>query len=117
MQIPRLSMVNSVVLRNFKCFKQHSFSLGQLSLFTGLNSAGKSTLLQALILLRQSYLMQTLPKRGLLLNGSLLQLGTSEGILHKGADEDVVGISVTSGSESVDWNFAYDGPNKDLLTV
>ena len=110
-------MVNSVSLHNFKCFKERSVSLAQISLFTGLNSAGKSTVLQALLLLRQSYMQQSLPKRGLLLNGPLLNLGTSEGILNRAADEDRIGVSVTSDGEQVAWVFEYKGPNEDLLNV
>ena len=110
-------MIKSISLQNFKCFKSRSFSVEALSLLTGLNSAGKSTVLQALLLLRQSYMQQSLPKRGLLLNGPLLNLGTSEGILNKSAEEDTIGITVKSEAQEVDWAFAYHGPNEDILPV
>jgi len=110
-------MVTSVTLHNFKCFKERSLRLERLSLFTGLNSAGKSTVLQALLLLLQSHMQQSLPKRGLLLNGPLLNLGTSEGILNRTADEDRIGISFSTATGRAEWLFNYRGPNEDLLTV
>jgi predicted ATPase len=110
-------MIKSLSLHNFKCFKERTFALGQLTLLTGLNSAGKSTVLQALLLLRQSYMQMSLPKRGLLLNGPLLNLGTSEGILNKAADEDRINISLSDNGQQASWNFDYHGPNEDLLSV
>lgn len=110
-------MITEVTLQNFKCFKKRTFQTGPLSLFTGLNSAGKSTVLQALLLLRQSFMQQALPGRGLLLNGPLLNLGTSGGILSRSADEDLVTIGLNTPGGNFDWEFQYRGPNQDILTV
>ena len=46
-------MIESVEFRNFKCFKSQSMRLGPLTLLTGLNGMGKSTVIQSLLLLRQ----------------------------------------------------------------
>ncbi len=110
-------MLNSLFLHNFKCFKERTFVFRPLSLFTGLNSAGKSTVLQALLLLRQSYMQHSLPKRGLLLNGPLLNLGTSEAILSRAADDDRIGISLNAESLRTEWVFNYSGPDQDILAV
>ena len=64
-------MLESLVLKNFKIFENQSFDLKPLTLLSGLNSSGKSTLLQSLLLLRQSYKQDLLPKEGLALNGDL----------------------------------------------
>ena len=45
-------MLESLVLKNFKIFENQSFDLKPLTLLSGLNSSGKSTLLQSLLLLR-----------------------------------------------------------------
>ena len=48
-------MITKVSLTNFKCFEEKTdFDLSKINLFTGLNGRGKSTVLQALLLLAQS---------------------------------------------------------------
>jgi predicted ATPase len=87
-------MIQSIQLTNFKCFKHQEVVLRPLTLLAGLNSSGKSTIIQAFLLLRQSYLEGLLPKRGLTLNGKLAQLGTAKDILFEEADEDEIGFEL-----------------------
>ncbi|WP_300814886.1 AAA family ATPase [uncultured Bacteroides sp.] len=47
-------MLKHLYLKNFKCFDELSLPLGGLTLITGVNGAGKSSIVQALLLLRQS---------------------------------------------------------------
>ena len=72
-----LTMVDSLHIENFKCFENQRFELGNLTLLTGLNGTGKSSVVQSLLLLRQSYQHRFLQDGGLLLNGDLIQLGNS----------------------------------------
>ena len=81
-------MIQSMRLTNFKCFEQQGINLRRLTLFAGLNSSGKSTIIQALLLLRQSHLENQLPKIGLALNGELAQLGTAKDVLFEEADAE-----------------------------
>ena len=48
-------MLSKINLTNIKCFEQLELSLGNLTLLSGMNSMGKSTVIQALLLLRNSY--------------------------------------------------------------
>ena len=48
-------MISLVHLKNFKPFANKSLSFKPLTLLSGLNSTGKSSVLQALLLMRQSY--------------------------------------------------------------
>ncbi|MDQ1256487.1 MAG: hypothetical protein QG656_1083 [Candidatus Hydrogenedentes bacterium] len=48
-------MITELFLRNFKCFESQHLELRNLALLAGLNGMGKSSILQALLLLRQSY--------------------------------------------------------------
>lgn len=48
-------MIRFLTLHNFKCFNDMELSLKNLTLVTGKNAAGKSTVLQSLLLLKQSY--------------------------------------------------------------
>jgi len=81
-------MISQIILRNFKCFESQPLELRNLTLLAGLNGMGKSSVLQALLLLRQSYLDGLLPETGLELNGSLVQMGTAQDILYEDAQSD-----------------------------
>jgi len=111
-------MTESVGLQNFKCFGDTTIHLAPLTLLTGINGTGKSTVIQALASLRQSFLANALPGRGLLLNGELATLGSARDVLHEYAAEDVVGISLgspTSGAAT--WRFDASQSDEDLLPL
>lgn len=74
-------MLDRLVLTNFLAFRELSLDLHRLTLLSGTNSAGKSSILHALSLLRQSHLAGTMPA-ALLLNGDLVNLGTGRDLLH-----------------------------------
>lgn len=69
-------MLKKIILKNFKCFREETeFPLGQLTLLTGINGRGKSTLLQSLLLMRQS-IEHNDNAVLLVLNGSCVNLGS-----------------------------------------
>ncbi len=69
-------MLTQIKLTNFKCFKEEiTIPLSQFNLFTGVNGAGKSTVLQALLLMRQSIEHNPYTTE-LILNGSCVNLGS-----------------------------------------
>jgi predicted ATPase len=76
-------MLTEIKLTNFKCFKEEtSIPLSQFNLFTGVNGAGKSTALQALLLMRQS--IEDNPyTTELILNGSCVNLGSFDNLINK----------------------------------
>ena len=101
-------MIQSIRLTNFKCFEQQAMILKPLTLLAGLNSSGKSTIIQALLLLRQSYLENLLPTTGLTLNGKLAQLGTAKDVLFEEADVDEIRFELTDDlPATLDLRFAY----------
>jgi predicted ATPase len=89
-------VIDQLSLTNFKAFRSADIRLAPVTLLTGLNSSGKSTVLQSLALLRQSYdsgiLLSTDgdpdSRGGFLLDGDLVELGTGQDLLH----EDFVSI-------------------------
>ncbi|GCL37217.1 hypothetical protein SR1949_23240 [Sphaerospermopsis reniformis] len=88
-------MLSSLTLKNFKPFENQSFSLKPLTLLAGLNSTGKSSVLQSLLLLRQSCLQDDLLDRvGLALNGDLVSIGTGKDALFKRAKDDVITFEI-----------------------
>lgn len=48
-------MIKFINLKNFKCFVDEPFKIAPLTLFTGINGMGKSSVIQSLLLLKQSY--------------------------------------------------------------
>jgi predicted ATPase len=110
-------MIKSVELLNFKCFKQQKVALRPLTLLTGVNGMGKSTVVQSLLLLRQSYLQGMLPHRGLLVNGDLVDLGTAGDILHRGAESDELGIRLEIDSMGFPWRFRYQNQYDNVIPV
>lgn len=67
-------MITRIDLRHFKCFEVLKLPLRRLTLLSGLNASGKSSVLQALVLLHQTMREHEWSER-LLLNGTALQLG------------------------------------------
>jgi len=108
-------MIRSLQLRNFKCFKSQSIDFASLTLLSGLNGMGKSSVLQALLLLRQSYEQKLLQETGLALNGNLIQIGTATDAFFRYADEEEISFTVLldNGVEGK-WCFKYN-LEKDVL--
>src|SRR6266478_5335849 len=110
-------MIESIQLTNFKCFEDQKVVLRPLTLLAGLNSSGKSTVIQALLLLRQSYLENLLPNVGLTLNGKLAQLGTAKDVLFEEADIDEIGFELKDDLPAhLKLRFAYR-EESDVLAV
>ena len=67
-------MITRVEIQNFKAFTELALDICPLTLFTGKNGMGKSSFIQSLLLLRQSYLMDASLSE-LTLNGPLVNIG------------------------------------------
>ncbi|MRH92569.1 DUF3696 domain-containing protein [Nocardia sp. SYP-A9097] len=82
-------MIREIRLLNFKGFADQTVPLGQFTLLTGLNSSGKSTVLQAFALTRQSaetgriFGSPSNPYCGFTLNGEMVELGTGRDLRHE----------------------------------
>ncbi|NES00384.1 MAG: DUF3696 domain-containing protein [Symploca sp. SIO1B1] len=102
-------MIHSMRLKNFKPFADQFFEFKPLTLLSGLNSTGKSSLLQSLLLLRQSHQQRLLPNIGLALNGELVRIGTAQDALFEGAKTEEISFEVVleNSLEGI-WRFNYD---------
>ena len=102
-------MIDNLAIKNFKCFENLSVELSNLNVFAGINSMGKSSVIQAILLLRQAYEMGTLTK-GLHLNGDLTQIGTGYDLMYRNSAQDEVSIDVSTEGNTYTSNYKY---NKD----
>ncbi len=103
-------MLTSIRLKNFKCFLDEEIPLCPLTVLSGVNGMGKSTVLQSLLILRQSIISHTINDKGALLNGPLISLGTADDILYEHAEsDDLIEISIKSddGAEGI-FSFNYE---------
>ena len=75
-------MITKLKIANFKSHENTILNLGNLTLLTGLNSTGKSSIIQSFLLLRQSYKKGRLNK-GLDLNEPLCDIGKGVDALYR----------------------------------
>jgi len=112
--------MESVALHNFKAFARVELQLAPMTLLSGLNASGKSTVLQALAVLRQSHEDGTLAEDGLLLNGELIELGTGHDVLYEdyetGEGGPRIGVTVREAGLEYGWSGTY-GYEQDLLPL
>ena len=111
-------MLDYVGLQNFKAFDEIEIDLGALTLLSGLNGSGKSTVLQALGLLRQSFSANFLTDGSLALNGDLVELGTGRDVLYQQFETPEIalrlGQNLDDGDEEYRW-CAEAGSDADVL--
>jgi predicted ATPase len=81
-------MINKIILENFKAFRERTeLPLAKLTLLTGINGRGKSSMLQSLLLIHQ-YLDNPLQPNVLNLNGSCVNLGTVDDVRNRANSSD-----------------------------
>ena len=97
-------MLERIRLENFKASRDVEIRLAPLTILAGLNSTGKSTLLQAIGLLKQSYNTEG-KTSGLSLSGALVHLGQFGDVLSEGAVGDAVTIALTEDGNTNTWVF------------
>lgn len=107
-------MIESLHIKNFKCFEDQRFELGNLTLLTGLNGTGKSSVIQSLLLLRQSYQRRFLQRGRLLFNGDLIQLGKVQDVCFEGAKSSEFGFRLNFSEAQADWLFEYRRLDADV---
>lgn len=83
-------MIRTLRLGNFKCFQDETVPLERLTLLSGVNGAGKSSIIQALLVLRQVCLRGSFSVPQVSLSGELVDLGRAADILYSAADEDTI---------------------------
>jgi len=105
-------MINKFDIKNFKSHSFTSLKLSNMNVLTGLNGMGKSSVIQALLLLRQTYQKNTL-NEGLELKGDLCNIGVAKDALYLSAEDDTIEFSITSEGDNL-FSWAFYVGNNDL---
>lgn len=99
-------MITNIHLKNFKCFDDINMELRPLNLFAGENSAGKSSFIQSILLLRQSFDSGCINDR-LVLNGNLTQIGTGKDLMYRHSNDDYFVIDISLDEINYKWKYKY----------
>lgn len=112
-------MIKYLGIRNFKCLKSVHLRPARLNLCFGMNGMGKSSLLQAMLLLRQSQQKGVLANKGLLLGGGeLVNIGAGKDVFYQFAGKDDLlqfEIHAADGHQ-YRWSFSFDA-GSDILPL
>jgi predicted ATPase len=112
-------MLTQIKLTNFKCFKNETaFPLSQLNLLTGINGRGKSTLLQSLLLMRQS-IEHNGGTGKMVLNGNCVNLGYFDDVRNKNVpkSEAIVFEYLVPNGKGITYSFHENGDDEPFLDV
>lgn len=109
-------MIDEIRLYAFKRFGSLELKFSPLTVLTGINGSGKTSVIQGMLLL---YEAQRAGSSVVRLNGPFgLELGTADDVRNWSADADgVIGVSVRVGGDSYDWDFKVPGGDSLFLHV
>jgi len=109
--------IEALALVHFKAFQTLDLPLGALTILSGLNGSGKSSVVQAIGLLRQSYDSGALANGELALNGELVEIGTGKDVLHQYFAEQMIRVSLReAGGAEWHWPSNVD-TGSDVLEI
>ena len=109
-------MLTQLDLRHFKCFELLHLPLRSLTLLAGTNASGKSSVLQALVLLHQT-MREHEWSLCLMLNGASVQLGTVSDIVDKVYGRRECEFGLLDGEIPYQWTFTGDHSKKMSMAV
>lgn len=101
-------MLQRILLTNFKCFERLDLPFSLVTLLCGLNGMGKSTVIQALLVLRQSFMSGELRQGRLVLGGEFADLGTGNDVLFEDAETDQVEFELRRGDIKAPFKLSFD---------
>ena len=101
------SVLNRLELHSFKCFELLRLPLAPLTLLTGLNASGKSSVLQAIVLLHQTMREHEWSTR-LVLNGAGVRLGTASDVVGR------IGFEIALEDDENVYRWMFGGDRRDM---
>lgn len=103
-------MINSIHIKNFKSHADTLMSMSNINILSGMNGIGKSSIIQAFLLLRQSH-TKNLLDRGLDLNGELCSIGSVEDCIYQDAASDNIDFIIQLDENTLKWSFKSELTN------
>ncbi len=108
-------MIQNIFLSNFKLHNQTDVRMSGLTVLTGMNGMGKSSVIQSLLLLRQSFFSNDL-ETGLNLRGDLCDLGSSGELACQSSNDHDLKIQLEFlRQDRLDYSFVYPNDLMDTL--
>ncbi len=113
--------MKQLYVENFKCMESQNINFENLTVLAGENGAGKSTVIQVLSILKQSYDIHKLPindMNSLYLNDYYCELGTFRDVLYceSGVDKIIFGFTDIDGTKlSIECIEDQDNSNNLLI--
>ncbi len=98
-------MITQIDLGHFKCFELLKLPLRPLTLLSGGNASGKSSVMQALVLLHQTMREHEFSSR-LILNGETIRLGTAADVIDQEHGHRTFAIELLYKEKSYGWLFS-----------
>lgn len=109
-------MLSLLELKHFKCFEHLKLPLSNLTVLSGTNASGKSSVIHALALLRQAMRQSDIVNFGrIALNGNDVKLGTVFDVVDQvtGRDRFEIGLS----DDYARCNWAFTGGRRDMSAM
>ncbi|MDH5517789.1 MAG: DUF3696 domain-containing protein [Gammaproteobacteria bacterium] len=106
-------MITQINLHHFKCFDILKLPIAKLTMLSGSNASGKSSILQALVLLHQTIREHEWSTR-LMLNGGTIKLGTVLDVVDKVHGRRNFGIGIESDGHLYQWVFSGERTEMSL---
>lgn len=106
-------MLRQLDLRTFKCFEKLRLPLGHLTLLSGINASGKSSVLHSLVLLHQTMQEDEWSPR-ILLNGNVVKLGTVTDVVDQVYGRNSFMIGLSDEEARCSWSFYGDRSDMSL---
>jgi predicted ATPase len=96
-------MLHELHLSSFKCFERLDLRLRPLTLLSGVNSGGKSSVIQSMVLLSQTFALREWG-HSLMLEGPDLALGNVNDVINQKSPRKLT-LGASSSSERLEWTF------------
>jgi len=108
-------MIKQIGLKNYKAFKDGEIKIKPITILLGSNSAGKSSLIQLILMLSQTYSSRKNRKNSLMLNGDLVKLGESKNIFYN--QRTNLGIELSFDFDNVNYGRIYDRAKEQIQSL
>lgn len=108
-------MIKEINVRNFKSLKRLRLLTSNLNVLTGLNSSGKSSLIQLLLLLKQSKDIDGDGRLDLnVSDNNFISLGKGRDVFYQYSSDDFIQIGLDFENHNFKWKFKY-ASDQDFL--